>query len=600
MVAAGLALSGGTVRVMDATGKVFSSGKPVSATGGYGPITLTGGGPYRVEACGSVAHKPLCLWGATTLGGTLNLTPLTSALTVLAGGQGPELLMNGAVKGLSDAALSSAQTQLRAALAPVLADAGLAADFDLLTGALTPASHTGYDRLLDQLELAFGTDTQAFVTLTPRLGTGQATLDANGTQGSLALDPAAANFDFAGIDSLYAAMNTAMATVGSCQLGLTALFDANARASVDSLTFANAGQSAQLLCLRLNGTLGATGEVLFGGKLLPALIDRCDFGAGDPLCRVSFVFQNSKGLLRPLGIEQAVVKRPSGWAFLGNRLEVQASAVARLVRTQRVDNLAADLYARYLDIRIPYVNLNSAGDLQCARVSQKDSTGADLSLALYKRTGTASTADPLLSLWSTSSSDATPSLDPAAGTTRGAGAVSLPLSGPSGDAVARNLTRVGRALKVELFSDSACSLPLAGADGASLSINLAGSLPVSASSLNGQAWPQLTAASGTALAALKAAAASKLSYSPIWTLSRGGSAMNRAQLCGDAACNLKLAELELAAGATTAALSGTLGPSAVNAADYKLLRLTARTTDGLLLQLDATACTAQAIGLPCP
>lgn len=58
VVAAGLAFSSATVRVLDPTGKAIATDKPVMATSGaYGPITLTGTGPSRVEACGTVADK---------------------------------------------------------------------------------------------------------------------------------------------------------------------------------------------------------------------------------------------------------------------------------------------------------------------------------------------------------------------------------------------------------------------------------------------------------------------------------------------------------------------------------------------------------------
>lgn len=64
VVAAGLALNAGAlVRVLDATGKTIADKKAVTtATGAYGPITLTGTGPFRVEACGSVGDLPICVW----------------------------------------------------------------------------------------------------------------------------------------------------------------------------------------------------------------------------------------------------------------------------------------------------------------------------------------------------------------------------------------------------------------------------------------------------------------------------------------------------------------------------------------------------------
>lgn len=611
MVAAGLSLNAGAkVRVMDATGKVVVSGKDVTAaTGAYGPLALSGTGPFRVEACGSVGDRPICVWGATNNGGTLNLTPLTSAVTVLASGQGPETLMNGASTGLSDAALASAQTQVRAAIAAALADAGLAGDFDLFSGALTAGSHTGYDRMLDSVAVGLGSDTKAYVTLTSRLGGGTAYLETGTTQGALSFDSAAAGVDLTGLDALFVKLLTATANVANCQsklIGLEPNFDANARASIDAVSapFTGAKDAAQLVCLRMNGILGE-GEVMFGGKLLPTLLGRCDFGAGDPLCRVSFVYQNAAGLQRRLGIEQAAVKRPSGWFFLGNRLEVQATASARLVLTRRVDSAAPDSVTRYLDISIPAITAAGGGVLQCARVSQKDTSGADSPLAFFKKAGSGS----YLSLWSVSSSDATPSLDPASGATRGNSIVSLPVPpGAAGDTVARNFVRAGRSLKIELFQDSACATPLGGLDGDAIAIELAGQLPVSAASQGAQPWPVLVAKAVTDLTGMKGAVNAKISYGPTWTLPRGDLMPDRALLCTDTACNSKLAELELGvvvkgatlgAFATGASLSATVGNTAVNTNSYKLLRITGRMPDGLVLQLDSQSCSAQTSGLPC-
>ena len=601
MAAAGLALSGATVRVLDPTGKAIATGKPVAAgSGAYGPITLTGTGTFRVEACGTVADRTLCLWGITNNGGTLNLTPLTSAITVLASGQAPETLMSGALANVTDAALTAAHDQVRTAIAPALTDAGLASDFNLLTGTLTPGTHTGYDRVLDSVGVALGADTQAFASLTGRLGGGTAYLEPGTTQGSLSFDAASTTVDLSGLDALFSKLSQATATSAACQAatgGLATLFDANARVSIDpfSTAFAGAAQAAQVLCLRLNGALG-DGEVLFPGKLLPTQLGGCSIGSGDPLCRVDFVYQNSKGFQRRLGLEQAAVKRPTGWTFLGNRLEVQATATARLVLSRRADSAAPDTYARYLDISIPAVSVSGGGVLQCARVSQKDATGNDVALAVFKKAGNGS----YLSLWSVSSSDGTPSLDPLSGATRGSGVVSLPVpSGANGDAVARNFARAGRALTVALFKDAACSTPLGGLDGPSISVDVAGQLPITAAGQAGQPWPTLTTASSTALTTLKGLANAKITYGPTWTFARGGLALNRASLCVDNACASKLNELELAASATSAAYSFTLGATPVAENGYKLLRLTGRTQDGLVLQLDNQSCTAQTPGLPC-
>lgn len=596
VVAGGLALSGATVRVLDETGKAIATGKAVSVTtGAYGPITLTGTGPFRVEACGTVGERPLCVWGATTKGGTLDLTPLTSAVTVLASGQSPETLMSGPVQGLADTDLATAQTQVLGAIASALADAGLAADFDLLAGALTPGSHTGYDRLLDTVNVSLGLDTKAYAALSSPLGTGLAYLEPGATQGSFALDAAAAGVDYAGIDSLYAALGAVLPTTDLCPKNLPGLLDANVRSSLDLVTsFTGPTLSTQALCLHMSGSLVGDVESLIGTKLLPASPKRCDFSGGDPVCRVGLVFQTSKGLLRQLGVEQAIVKRPAptGWKLLGNRLEVQATATARLVLSRRVDQTAPDIYGRFVDVAIP-----AYAGLQCARVSQKDTGGNDVALALYKRRATGT----YLSLWSVGTGNSAPSLDPANGATNGDDILALPLpSGAAGDAAVRNFVHAGRALKIELFSDDTCSTPLAGADGGAVGVDVAGMLPLNVIGMSGQPWPVLAAASGAALVSLKGAVGAKLNYGPIWTLSRPGLWLNRAQLCTlDVSCPSKLAELELAGSATSAALSATLGTLALGASDYKLLRLTGRTSDGLVLQLDTQSCPAKGTNQPC-
>lgn len=580
--------------MLDASGKAIASGKAVApTTGAYGPITLTGTGPFRVEACGSVSGRAQCLWGATSNGGTLNLTPLTSAITVLAGGQPPAALMTGPVQGLADSDLAAAQTQLRNALAPALADAGLASGFDLLTGALTPGSHTGYDRLLDTVSVSLGVDSKAYVSLGTQFGSGTAYLEPGTTQGSLSVNAGSATVDFAGIDSLFQALGGVMPNTANCTPGLPALLDANARSSISPViaAFVGPAQAKDPLCTHMLGLLDGDIEPLTGSTLLPPVPRHCDFSASDPVCRVNLVFQTAKGLQRQVGIEQAVVKRADGWKLLGNRLEVQASATARLVLARRIDQTAADTFTRWLDIGIP-----AYPGLACARVSQKDGSGADVALALFKPAG----SNGLLSLWSVGGGSSAVSLDPASGTVRSINPTSLDLpGGAAGDATARNFVRAGRALKVELFSDAACSTALAGADGGTVSVDVNGMLPISVAGMSAQPWPVLAAASNTALIALKGAANAKLSFAPTWASSPGGLTANRAQLCADAACGLQLAQLELTGSATTAALSATLSLLPLGASDYKLLRITGRTTDGLVLQLDTQSCASQAAALPC-
>ena len=606
VVSGGVLMTGGKVNVMDETGALIASGKDVVvATGAYGPIPLKGGGPFRIQACGTTGDKPLCVWGATTAGGTLNLSPLTSAVTVLASGQPPETLMIGAVQGLTDTAIAAAQAQLRTALAPALADAGLASDFDLLTGALTAGTHTGYDRMLDTVAVSMGLDGKAYVTLSSALGSGLVYLEPGTSQGSLSIDAAAAAIDHVGIDNLYKSLAAAMPVAKLCPTALQPLLDPGVRASADIVvpSFSGVQLGSQVLCGHMGGLLVGDTETLEGAKLLPTVPSRCDFTGADPVCRVTLVFQTAtppkgapptatpKDVLRQLGIEQTIVKRPGGWLLLGNRLEVQATAVARLVLTRRVDQTAADTYSRYLDLRIP-----AYPGLQCARASQKDASGADVALALFKPAA----GGTYLSLWASSASNSAPSLDPVNGATQGADVVSLAVpSTTAGDTTARNFIRAGRALKVELFADGGCSTPLPGADGGAVSVDVAGQLPLNVVGLSGQPWPVVLAASSAALVSLKGSVNAGVKYGPTWSPLPGGLAMIRAQLCADAACSSKLSELDLASDASAAALNWTVGSSALSAGAYKLLRLTGRTADGLVLQLDSASCTAQSSGQAC-
>lgn len=594
------------VTVVDETGKTIAADKAVTATGAYGPITLTGEGPFRVQACGLVGDRALCVWGATPKGGTLNLTPLTSAVTVLASGQPPETLMAGPVQGLTDTAIAAAQTQLRTALASTLTDAGLASDFDLLTGALTAGSHTGYDRMLDTVVVGMGLDSKAYVTLASALGSGLVYLEPGTSQGSLGIAAAASTIDYLGIDTLYKSLATAMPVAKLCPTDLLPLLDAGVRASADivAASFSGIQQGVQVLCGHMGGLLVGDTESLEGAKLLPTVPSRCDFSGADPVCRVKLVFQTAapgknapptatpQDVLRQIGIDQTIVKRSGGWLLLGNRLEVQASAVARLVLTRRVDQAAADVYSRYLDLRIP-----AYPGLQCARASQQDTTGGDVALAVFKPAPGAT----YLSLWTTGAGSSTPSLDPASGATLGANAISLAVPRTAaGDTTARNFMRTGSALKVELFGDAGCSTPLAGADGGLVNISVAGQLPITTVGMAGQPWPVLSSASATALAALKGAVNVTVNFGPAWDLPRKDVALNRAQLCTlDTHCGNKLAQVDLASAATTAKLTATLGLLGLVATDYKLLRLTGRAPDGLVLQLDSASCASVAAGLPC-
>lgn len=530
----------------------------------------------------------------TALGGTAHLTPLTSAVMLLAAGQLPEALMTGAVTSLGEAAVSAAQTQLRNAIgAATLADAGLASDVNLLTAALKPGARTGLDRLLDSVGVSFGQDSRPFVQLSPRLGTGNVYLEPGTTQGGLSIDAGAAGLSLAGIETLYTAMGAAMLTAAACDTGMPAQMASTARLSIDNLELRGGPQTALGLCSLLGGVLG-DGQIGFGGKLLSPELGRCDMGGSAPVCKASLVVQTSKGLVRSLALNQAITLQGGKWLFLGNGQPLGLSAQARAQRLRRVDGTPVDSYTRAIGVGVA-----AQAGLQCVRVTQLDGAGLPRTLAYLKP----HSGGTQLSVWAVSSSDAQLSLDPLLGSTRSADDRWIALAaGADGDAVVRNFYRSGRQLTLTLFGDSACTSPFtpSGSTASSFSLELAGVPPLEAA-LAGQPWPVLATASATALSALKGAAKAKISYTGSWSFSREALGMEAAQLCLAASCegSGRIGELGLAGSARTAALPATLGDLAVVAADFKQLRLVSRTAEGLLIHSDFRSCAGDTAGQPC-
>ena len=141
-VAVGAPMTGGRVRIHDATGSVVASDVAVDSQGRYSGVTLTGTGPWRVEACGHAGDQFTCLYSIVQQAGTGHVTPLTSAMSLLATGKQVEDLMTGALNP-TPSALSTAQSTLRQSLASLLTDAGLDPSTDFVIGTLNAGSRTG-------------------------------------------------------------------------------------------------------------------------------------------------------------------------------------------------------------------------------------------------------------------------------------------------------------------------------------------------------------------------------------------------------------------------------------------------------------------------
>ena len=586
-------MNGVTLSILDATGKSVLTNSTVPANGAYGPITLTGTGPFRLVACGNAADKYTCLYSVTQSGGTADITPLSSAVVLLASGAVPTSPMSGAVQGLSATAVAAAQAQLQAAIGPALADAGLNSTTDLITSTLTAGSRSGYDRLLDDLGVTLGQDTTPFIEMDVRLGTGALNVSAAGTSGQIAIDPGASALNLSGIETLFASMTAAMATTGACDAGMPALVAPNAHMTVGGVNFTGAGVATGVC-----GQMGilSDGTFTFGTKLLSPQLGHCDFSGvsgSSAVCKVSMIGQTAKGTLIPYALNQAVAWQGSNWLFLGDMQPFPASADARAQRLRRVDGTQVDSYLRAIG-----VSISVASGAQCASVSQKDLNGNDSLMAYYKPVSGATN----LSLWMVDSVTNQVSLDPTTGATRGLDDRWIPLpSGSAGDAMVRNFNASGHAVKVSLFSDGLCTTPLTPSGGAAVfSLDLPG-VPALTAALPGLPWPALATASATTLTSMKGAAAGKISYSPSWTFASTLLGMSTAQLCTDSLCNTKsiIGSLAVTPSALTAAISATVGSTAIAATDFKQLRLIGRNGDGVQLNADFQSCSTVTSGTAC-
>jgi len=596
-------LSNASLRVLDASGKALASGLAVAANGSYGPVTLSGTGPFRIEACGFMLDEYRCVYAVTQLGGVVQLTPLTSAITVVASGLVPQTMMTGTVSGLDASKVDAAHVQVRNAIAPALVDAGLSSSADLFTTPVTPGSRTGYDRLLDNLAINIGQDTKAFAQIEPRLGSGFAYMESgSSTAGTMSMAASTASLSLNGIDTLYQQFASAMTDLSVCETQMPSLLSASAALSVEGAgNFAGTTDAVRAvqtgLCGLFGGYFGNVGAV-WGYKAATPVLGRCDVSGAAPVCRARLVLQSSSGTLKPLGYvgdSMSVMLESGSWRLVGTGAGAVLPAQARIQRQRRSDGTnQVDRYSRAIAISIPVQS-----GLNCARITQTDLSGLDSTLAYYKPATSAST----LSVWRASAGDARASTDPTSGSLNLSNDIWMPLpDGTDGDTVLRNFARSGKKLKATLYSDSACSTAFApgGVTAAAINFELIGLPPMDAR-LAGLAWPELAAATRTSLSSLAGAASATLSLTANWTFLHDGLGMNTAAICTQASCSgsSKLAELTLSGTVKTAALKPAVGSTALLAKDFKQLRLSGHDGDGLLLTSDFQVCTQIAAGQPC-
>lgn len=600
-VAVGAALNDGRLRVLDADGAVVASDVAIGSDGRYSGLPLTGHGPWRIEACGYAGTDYRCLYAVAMAAGTANVTPLTSAALLLAGGSRPEGLMSGAAPTLTSARLDAAQAQLRGSLAALLAAQGLGTSFDFVSGTLDAGSHRGYDGLLDAVDVALGEDGVPFVQISPRLGSGNLYLEPGRSSGSLGSDTTADALDLQGLDALFRTMSAALASAAACAnpaTGLQALMASTARLGDDAEGASGAAAVAQAMCAHFARGEDGSGP-LWGSTLLSPVLEDCDLSGSAPVCGVSLALRSPQGELRAAGEGLGVTREGGTWRFLGDRRPLGLYAAAHAQRTQRVDASAAAQYDRALSFEI-----EARAGLACARVEQQDADGRLTTVAYYKRHPGA-TNQRRLALWTADGYGATPSLDPARGATRHMDDswVLLP-EGTPGDATIRNFFHGGRRVTISLYADANCSSAFSVGGRNSFRVPVVGTPPIW-SSMETQPWPEVEAPGLSALRTLALEPGAGATLSASWHFDHGPLGLQQFYVCGSrGACGEGEAERLGETPLRPRVLSSTVsvrnaGTTPLRANAHKTLVLSGRTGDRVGLQTNYSSCPGTPAGQRC-
>jgi hypothetical protein len=212
-VAVGAPLVGATVTVKGANGEIATA--TTNADGEYTTNIAALTTPLMVQARGTSAGNPIELFSlATSASATLNVTPLTHAVTTQVFGGHPAISFDVAanIAQVDPATLNLAKTRITEALAPVLTQLGQSdTQVDLFTTRF-PANNTGLDKLLDLV---------AFDNLPHELGTIRIQDKSNGASVSLAanasnvaplpaINESVFELDTAGIKQVVIDMNAAI------------------------------------------------------------------------------------------------------------------------------------------------------------------------------------------------------------------------------------------------------------------------------------------------------------------------------------------------------------------------------------------------------
>ena len=590
--AVGAPMTQGKLRVLDATGAVVAHDIAINADGTYDAGELTGTAPWRIEACGYAGANYGCIYSVAQAAGTANVTPLTTAMITLATGQTPDTIVTDGGSAPSATALTAAQTQLQTGLAGTLSDAGVASNFDFTTGSLAAGTRSGYDRVLDAVNVTTGSDNGAFVQVTPRLGDGNLYLTTGSTTGTITTAAGAAALPLGGLETLFTKMTAAMASNAACTDASTGI--AQVIASDARMNGLSGGANVSAgLCQFFDRGDGGSGAI-WGAHFVSPTLGKCDLSGSAPLCAVSFALAYVDGSVENVGDGMGVVYRDSRWQFYGDLLPMAINANAAVQRGVRVDDPTAPVqYSRALQFDIARTD-----GVACARIAMRDD--ARTTVALYK---VFSSSSERMSLWTADGFSNSPSTDPNSGSLRSGDDswIQLP-QGAQGDEVIRRFYRAGRTVDVSLFSDAACSVPVAIDGKTVLAVDVAGMPPVD-SALAGVPWGTLSDDTVAALEAVALDGGHTGSFASAWTFSGGVTGFGQTTFCTAGSCGqgeaARLGDTRIHPGALSA-VTPLLAPAThLLAGDFKMFILGGRDATGMNIESSFFSCTSQAAGQMC-
>lgn len=580
-VAVGAPMESATVTVMDVHG--LTKTVQAAADGSYSGLDLTGlTGPFRLQACGLVDGHSACFYSTFQSPGTANVTPLTDAAVALALNGDAADLFSGA-SAPDSATLEAKKQAIQAALAPVLAAAGLSPNTDISTVQFS-ANRTGMDKVLDAVKVTTGSDGGvAFAQLEGVVGSGNFFVDSSGsTSGGLSAGSLATNMsvDLSGISSVFAAMSQAVgqASQSACTNAMNGagIFDPAFSMDMDG-NLLTASTAPAMMCQF------AASQSLLGGRVANPVLRDCDFSGSDKVCEVGFDIILGDTAFE--GAELAVVQRSgtTAWRLLGQESPYEIHVSAAVQRTTRVDVAnPTPHYTRALSFDIKSSVAGVANAVRAAKVYQHDvnGTGWDSTpLATLNDSGCSSSQN--LTMQGSSCGSSWLSLD-----SFSSGSLA------DGDAMIDAFYHRGREVKIELYSDTAATALIATV------VKRVDGVPPKAADLAKIQWLELDTAGKAALTGYDSASSSA-ALTVTWLGNHAVSAHDLT-VCNSPDCASRVqADISTQQSASNSKAVDVSSLS-LTASGYKQVQLYGRDREQMGISSNFVSCQTGSMGCPAP